>query len=259
MVGDNIQIWKQSKKSAETPDYGLRISQTLGKGTFDLLRSMRVGVVGCSGTGSVIIELLARNCVGSLVLVDPDIVEEKNLNRIINTRKADAKNRVPKVKAIKKMIGSMGMGVKVDTCETDTYDNNAIESLADCDVLFGCVDSATGRYHLECIATGYLIPYFDLGVSLEADGKGGIPQADVVAHYRHPESDSLISRGVYTTEQVTAESWRRNNKEYYEKQRVAGYLAAVGEDQPAVMSINMQAACLAFNDFLARLHNFSFR
>ena len=28
------------------------------------------------------------------------------------------------------------------------------------------------------------------------------------------------------------------------------------EDQPAVISINMQAACLAFNDFLARLHNF---
>ena len=37
---------------------------------------------------------------------------------------------------------------------------------------------------------------------------------------------------------------------------MAGYLKAVGEDQPAVISVNMQAACLAFNDFLARLHKF---
>ena len=37
---------------------------------------------------------------------------------------------------------------------------------------------------------------------------------------------------------------------------MAGYLAKVGEEQPAVMSINMQAACMAFNDFLARIHHY---
>ena len=36
------------------------------------------------------------------------------------------------------------------------------------------------------------------------------------------------------------------------------YLAAVGENQPAVMSVNMQASCLAFNDFLARVTGFRF-
>jgi len=256
VVGDNIQFWKRSKKSMKNTNYGLKVSQTLGKGTFDLLRELRIGVVGCSGTGSVIVELLARNCIGNLVLVDPDEVEEKNLNRIVNTRRIDAKNRVSKVKALKKAIKSMGIGVKVDVYAEDTYSNNVIEALADCDVLFGCVDSATGRYHLECIATAYLIPYFDIGVDLEADGKGKITHADVVTHYRPPQGDSLFSRGVYTTEQVTAESWQRKDPEYYERQRVAGYLAAVGEDQPAVISVNMQAACLAFNDFLARIHNF---
>ncbi len=144
----------------------------------------------------------------------------------------------------------------MDTYITDTKNKEVIEALADCDVIFGCVDSATGRYHLECIATAYFIPYFDVGVHLEANSKSGITHADVASHYIHPESSSLITRGVYTSEQLTSEGWRKDDKDYYEKNRMAGYLKAVDEDQPAVMSVNMQAACLAFNDFLARLHRF---
>ena len=37
---------------------------------------------------------------------------------------------------------------------------------------------------------------------------------------------------------------------------MAGYLAPVDEDQPAVLSINMQAACMAINDFLSRIHRY---
>ena len=256
VIGENICIWKHGKTHSEKNQYGIRISQTFGKGTFDLLRKMQVGVVGCSGTGSIVVELLARNCIGHLVIVDPDQIEEKNLNRIINSRKIDAKRRIPKIETLKRAIRSMGMGVKVDAYNADTTNNEVIEALTDCDVIFGCVDSASGRYHLECIASAYFLPYFDVGVNLEADSKGGISQADAVAHYMHPENASLMSRGAYTMEQVTAEGWQRTDKKYYEEQKLAGYLTEVGEDQPAVMSINMQAACMAFNDFLARIHDF---
>ena len=255
-VGENIRIWKRSKKRPVFLDAGLRISQTFGKGTFDLLRNLRVGVVGCSGTGSILIELLARNCIGGLVIADPDCVEEKNLNRIINATKTDARKNNSKVGVLKRAIAKMGTGVRVDAYQAHTSDKKLIEVLMNCDVIFGCVDSAEGRYHLECIASAYWLPYFDVGVYLEADSNGTILQADAVAHYMHPENASLMSRGGYTSNQVTAETWYRTDRKHYEKQRAAGYLAAVGEDQPAVMSVNMQAACMAFNDFLARLHGF---
>ena len=255
-VGENIQIWKRPRKRPLSLDAGLRISQTFGKGTFNLLRNLRVGVVGCSGTGSILIELLARNCIGSLVIADPDCVEEKNLNRIINATKTDARKNNPKVGVLKRMIAKMGTGVHVEAYQAHTSDKELIESLTSCDVIFGCVDSAEGRYHLECIASAYWLPYFDVGVYLEADSNGTILQADAVAHYMHPENASLLSRGGYTSNQVTAETWYRTDRKYYKKQRAAGYLAAVGEDQPAVISVNMQAACMAFNDFLARLHGF---
>lgn len=256
VIAEKIRTWKRQSKKERFLDSGLRVLQTFGKGTFELLRQMRVGVVGCSGTGSIIVELLARNCVGNLVIVDPDVVEEKNLNRILNAKKDDADKSIPKVEALKNAAESMGTKVLVDIYQSDTVSTDVIKALVDCDVVFGCVDSARGRYHLECIASAYLIPYFDIGVNLEADGDGGIVQADAVAHYIHPENVSLISRGAYTSEQVRAEGLRNADKKRYEEQKKAGYLAAVGEDQPAVISINMQAACMAFNDFMSRLHNF---
>ena len=257
VVGDNIHIWKSHKSRRQTA-YQEKLAQTFGKGTLDLLHSMRVGVVGCSGTGSIIIELLARNCVGELVIVDDDIVEEKNLNRLINSTIDDAHKQQPKVLAIERAIQKIGMGTKVDAYQELTDSPDVVAALVDCDVIFGCVDSAFGRYHLDCLASAYLIPYFDVGVHLEADGNGGITTADAVAHYIHPEGESLLSRGAYTMEQVTAENWQRKAPSYYQQQRVAGYLAAVGEEQPAVMSVNMQAACMAFNDFMARIHAYRF-
>lgn len=196
VVGENIKVWHPANVQSKIPDYGLKISQTFGKGTFALLRHLKVGVVGCSGTGSIIVELLMRNCVGNLVLVDPDIVEEKNLNRIINAKKLDAKQAKYKVEVLKEIIMETDMGTEVDAYATDTRDKSAIEALTDCDVIFGCVDSVTGRYHMECIATAYFIPYFDIGVYLKADKYGGITQASVAVHYIHPASSSLISRGV---------------------------------------------------------------
>ncbi len=76
VVGDNIRIWKSGKQRKQTA-YHSKMSQTFGQGTLDLLRTMRVGVVGCSGTGSIIIELLVRNCVKELVIVDNDILKRK--------------------------------------------------------------------------------------------------------------------------------------------------------------------------------------
>lgn len=47
-------------------------------------------VVGVSGTGSLVTELLARKGIGHLILIDFDTIERKNLNRIVNSTAADA-------------------------------------------------------------------------------------------------------------------------------------------------------------------------
>ena len=253
VIGEDIRIWKRFAGARQT-GYGAKLAQTFGGGTLKRLQSLRVGVVGCSGTGSIVIELLARNCIGELVLADNDRMEEKNLNRIINSKLEDAIARRLKAEVLGNAVKNMKTGTAVSIYSELTDSPDVLAALVDCDAIFGCTDSHFGRYHLECIASAHCIPYFDVGVYLEADGKGGISAADAVAHYIHPAGESLLSRGGYTMEQMRAENCKRNDPAYYEEQRIAGYLAKVGEEQPAVMSVNMQAACLAFNDFLARIH-----
>lgn len=256
IAGSSIKIFRHKKRNNKVPESAKRVAQTFGKGTFFVLKQLKVGVVGCSGTGSIMIELLARNCIGEIVIVDPDVVEKKNLNRILNTSLNDAEQEKPKVEVLKKAIEKMGLETKVSIYQSTTSNQQVISALKECDVLFGCVDSAIGRYHLDCLSSAYLIPYFDVGVGLYANKKGNVSQALMVAHYIEPAVSSLLSRKVYTSEQVSAESLKINNPDHYAQQKKEGYVIGVDEDQPAVISVNMQASCMAFNDFMARIHNY---
>jgi hypothetical protein len=101
-------------------------------------------------------------------------------------------------------------------------------------------------------------PYFDLGVRLEADGGGGVKEACGAVHYIRPDGASLLDRRVYTMDQVRAAGLLRTDPVAYREQIKRGYIHGVAEDRPAVISINMQMAAIAVNEFLARLHPYRY-
>ena len=72
--GDDLHFWIP-QGDGKLPSFAQRHAQLFGSGTTRRLRELAVAVVGCSGTGSPVIEQLARLGVGRLVLVDPDRVE----------------------------------------------------------------------------------------------------------------------------------------------------------------------------------------
>jgi hypothetical protein len=133
-------------------------------------------------------------------------------------------------------------------------DPRAIRAVAGCDFVVGCMDGAEGRDTLNRLATFYNLPYVDVGVRLDADGKGGVNQVLGAIHYLQPGGSSLRSRGVYVSDDVRAERLRRASPEAFARERKEGYIKGVQEDRPAVISVNMQAAAMAVNEVLARLH-----
>lgn len=254
IAGDTILQFVSLKKNNNT-DFAVRTIQAFGELTYHRLSQMSVGVVGCSGIGSPVIEQLVRLGVGKLVLVDPDVVEMKNLNRILNTTKEDAQKGKSKVLALADTIEKIGLGTVVDDWQVNLYDNvDALKTLIKCDVVFGCMDSVDGRHLLNQLSSFYLIPYFDLGVKLEADGIGGINKICGTVHYLQPCKSSLITRGVYTTEDVRASSQYRKDPEEFENLRKNAYIKNVHVNNPAVISVNMQIASHAVNEFLNRIH-----
>lgn len=254
VVGENVEM-PHSESIEHAPEFTKRHAQIFGKTTTVLLRSMTVAVVGCSGTGSIVVEQLTRLGIGKLVLIDPDRVEEKNLNRIVNARKQDALDSKFKVEVLRQAILSIGLGTEVSIYPVNIFESaDALKTIAGCDFVFGCMDGAEGRFLLNKLATFYLLPYIDLGVRVDADGGGGVDQVCGSIHYLQPGMSTLISRGMITMEQVAAESLRRTNPAEYESRRKDGYIHGVAEDRPAVISINMLFAAFAINEFLARIH-----
>jgi hypothetical protein len=251
VAGSDIHNWHYTSMRITDDEAQRRNLQAFGEKTIRMLNRMKIGIVGCSGTGSPTIEQLKRLAVGELVLVDPDYVDLMNLNRIIGSTHKDAENKVLKVDVMKREIAAVDFGTQVTVFSTHLSLCAVVKELADCDVLFGCVDSAEGRHMLNLIASYYLVPLFDMGVKMIADGEGGIDGIYGTVHYIQPLHSSLWSRGQYDIERAVAESVKRTDQQEYERNR---YLAKVGESSPAVISINMQVAATAVNDFLARIH-----
>lgn len=254
VVGDDIQYFFDINNQEAAPEHAIRLIQAFGEGTYRVLRGLRVGVIGCSGTGSIIIEQLLRNYVGTLIAVDPETIEDKNLNRIINSTSIDAKKARSKVSLVAETAQKIGLGTKVVPYETDLSKPEVIHALSQCDMIFGCTDSIDGRHLLNKLASYYLIPYIDMGVRIDADKKGGVDAINGAVHYIKPGGSSLLSRGVYSMQDLEAASIQRHFPDQYEARRAEGYIKGVRVDQPAVISVNMQVASTAFNEFLARVH-----
>ncbi len=255
VAGDVIKVFENDENDVTVDQIGLRTAQAFGDKTYAMLKGLTIGIVGGSGTGSLLVEQLLRLGARRIVLVDPDIVEYKNLNRIIQATKTDADNQRRKVDVLSQHAAAVELGTEVVSFASNLYENiDAIRALISSDILFGCVDSYDGRYLLNQISTFYLKPYFDVGVRLNADGKGGIDKICVSAHYIQPGKSSLISRGVFNMEDVKAAALLRRNPLEYERQKKEKYIKGVQVGSPAVISVNMMAAAHTVNDFLNRIH-----
>ncbi len=257
IVGSDLLFW-HSQYSHPLPEFTESHAQAFGEVTTRTLGNLCAAVVGCSGTGSITIELLHRLGIGTLFIVDDDTVEDRNLNRIIHTTRKDAEEHRFKAAVLAEAIKKSGLNTKVIAITKNLWDPEVVRLVAQCDLLFGCMDTVDGRFLLNTLASCYLQPYFDVGVRLDAipsgPERGRIREVCGSVHYLQPGKSSLISRGLITMKAVAAAGLKRCDPMAYRQQLKDGYIKGVNENRPAVFSVNMSLASRMINDFLSRLH-----
>lgn len=232
-----------------------RTLQAFGRGTTHYLTNLTVGIAGVSGTGSIVAEQLMRLGVKRLVLVDDDVVEVRNLGRILNSTTKDAMLGTNKAIMMKRAFETVGLSTEVIAIPEVIHTPEAIHLLSQCDILFGCLDSADGRMQLNRISTFYTIPYIDLGVRLKANC-GRFEEISGAIRYIRPGGASLYSMGAYTLNSLTSDSLRRNDPDLYRARLEEKYVEGAHEGNPAVISVNMQVSSLGVLELLNRLHPF---
>lgn len=221
--------------AAEIFDRGLALT---GSGALAQLSRMTVAVVGASGTGSLICEMLARAGCRSILLIDHDIVRLINLNRILHATREDARCGTPKVIVLERAIREMELGCCVEPIQGSILDAEVLRRVLDADLVFGCVDSALPRHLLCKLSAQYLLPYIDVGTEIGGDERG-IVSLDSRATYVTPGRQCLKCVGVVTARQLEFESLS-----YAERKRkiALGYSDDLVIEKPAVMDLNMRAA-----------------
>jgi hypothetical protein len=256
VVGDDIQYWWDDfPEAAVSNARPMAFTDAMAR---ELARLSAI-VVGVSGTGSIVAEQLNRMGVGRVEHLDFDVIEDKNLNRVLNSTREDAKARRLKVDMFVEAAKRYRKSGSANALASSILSREAVILASTCDVVFSCVDTLEARQVLDLVSATYLVPLVDVGVVIPTRAAGGGRAiADVCGRvdYVKPGGASLGDRGVYSPESLRAEYLAKNAPEAHRQELDAGYIKGSAEEAPSVISLNMRAASTCVNEFIARAYPF---
>jgi molybdopterin-synthase adenylyltransferase len=208
------------------------------------IQALRIAVVGCGGTGSIVTQELAYLGAADLLLIDPDRLTTTNLNRVVGALPADL--RRPKVKIAARMVSQISPNTRVRAQKGDILEAEVGKLLLDVDLVFCCTDSEGSRYFLNQLAYQYYIPVIDMGVSI-SPRDGRVISMDGRVQMLAPRLRCLICLdGTLNAGRVR---WDLQNAR--ERQQDPYFNEVAGVKQPSVISLNGTIASQAVTLFLA--------
>lgn len=141
-----------------------RQADVLGDEGNATLKKLRVAVVGAGGTGSHVAVALAYLGVTDVLVLDDDLVEMTNLNRLVTATAADI--GAPKNLVARRRIRDVDTGIRV-VALPELSPQGAHPELDDVDLIIGCVDHDGPRDRLNQIAINTATPYIDIATGID--------------------------------------------------------------------------------------------
>lgn len=145
------------------------------------LKKAKVLIVGSGGLGSPVAYMLASMGIGTLGIVDYDIVEISNLNRQI-LHSTDTIG-IPKVKSAKEFLKRLNPEIEVCTYEKKFSIENAEDIIRDYDIVIDGLDNLPTRYLLNDVCYFAKKTFIEAGV-LGFNGLLTTIQPDIGPCYR---------------------------------------------------------------------------
>ena len=183
-----------------------RTFDTWGQRGQDTLSRLHVGIVGLGSVGSQVAEAVARSGVESVTLIDPDRVEEHNLDRLLNATSRSINQEKVRVAARAYEAHSTAFSPRITALAQSVHERDAYRAVLDCDFVFSCVDRPLARDVLNFVAISHLVPVIDGGVAVQIDtASDSIFGAHWRAQLITPYHQCMRCSGQYSTSMVTTE------------------------------------------------------
>lgn len=232
-ISEGIPCWRDSIGSQASrvlsgnwnpPEMFSRSAPLLG---LDVLRRLAtdqcIAIVGAGGLGSIISEHLVHMGFHQLILIDPDVLEVSNLNRVVGASYSDAQARAPKVKSLAAHLSRINPQTDISALQVDIRSSEAEVAIAGANWLVVATDNHTSRQHAQRLSIQYYVPLLSVGVNITvsdgvvSDMSGEVITARVgdnlclnclrrinpmkIAAESHPDTDvraALVGRGYVT-------------------------------------------------------------
>ena len=220
-----------------------------GKSLQARLRQCRIGIIGVGGLGGIVVEMLSRLGCNNWVLVDDDVVEVTNLNRLPGSSRKDAYYRTSKVSLTQRNIARTNPYAKTTALPLAVTNRRAVQSLKSCDLLIVATDNHSSRLIVNRISVQYLIPLIHIGVNIDVGDDREI--TDMSGEYVFPPLGEwcLHCAGIIDSQLA---GWELADDGLRSALRERGYVKDT--PAPAVYHLNGVVAALA----VAEIHNFIF-
>ena len=176
VVGDRFAVsWNDAVQQPPQPSRSQTrtVSAWGDRCQADLVRR-RVLVVGAGSVGLDVFVRLAASGLCQLTVMDFDVVEAHNLDRLIGAARRDVRLRRPKIYVAGREATT---AATAERCDIEVSDRSICESeglqlALDHDLIFSCVDRPWPRAVLNSLAYSDLIPVIDGGIAIDAfDGE----------------------------------------------------------------------------------------
>lgn len=147
-----------------------RVTRLLGNEATAALQNAKVIIFGIGGVGSWTAESLARSGVGTLTIVDADIVAESNINRQLMATVSSIGH--PKTEVLAERLTDINPDIKL-TCRSERYTQDTASTfhLEDYDIVIDAIDSLADKASLilHAMSLPGVTLLSSMGAALKAD------------------------------------------------------------------------------------------
>lgn len=140
----------------------------LGANGLTKISQAQIAVLGAGGGGSHIVQQLAHIGVGEIAVIDHDMLDSSNVNRVVGSTYTD----VGRAKAAILAKRFEGYGGTVRPIISRGEDPAALATLQRADLVIAAVDGFRARDTFERICRQALVPYIDIGLRIVTDDNG---------------------------------------------------------------------------------------
>lgn len=210
------------------------------------LRNTSVVLAGAGGLGSHVIQQLCFLGIGTLSIIDDDVVDDTSRNRLVDAEPQDAVTGTLKVDVGERLAKNIDPTVGVTKHPDSFISERGFELITRSDYVFGCLDSEGARLILTELCAAYGRPYIDLASDIEA---GNRTRYGGTVCFSQRGEGCPVCLGLLDLEEAGDDLGGMNLTQV--RETIYGVRhAQMGRSGPSVVSINGTVASLAVTEFM---------